>query len=183
MDLSYDASVQLQTDDLILRPLRYSDADGIFSNIANDREVLRYYIMNYAPVRSQFSLERTVDFFCSSKRYGFAIVEKSSGDVIGMIQQCSSADEVFRTTEIGYALGKRYWNRGYMTQALNAVIEFLFSKGIHKIVCSHIVENAASGRVMQKCGMLPEEGTRKEELFYNGRYCDLKVYYKINPNE
>ena len=183
MDITYDASARLETRNLILRAMRYSDADGIFTNIANDREVLRYYIMNYAPSRSDFSLDRTVDFFNSSKRYGFSIVEKSSGEVIGMIHQCSSADEIFRTTEIGYALGRRYWNRGYMTEALDAVINFLFSKGIHKIVCSHIVENAASGRVMQKCGMTPEDGIRKEELFYNGRYCDLKVYYKLNPNE
>lgn len=182
MDTSFDASVRLDTPHLTLRNLRYSDANGIFRNIANDRDVLRYYIMNYSDDRSSFSLEGTVDYFARSKRYGFAIVEKDSGEVIGMIHQCSSADEVFRTTEIGYALGKRYWNRGYMTEALGAVIDFLFSKGIHKVICTHIVENTASGRVMQKCGMIPEEGIRKEELFYGGSYRDLKVYYKLNSD-
>ena len=183
MDLTYDASVRLETPSLILRPLRYSDADGIYQNIAHDKDVLRYYIMNYAPSRSGFSIDRIVDYYASTKRYGFAIIERSSGEVIGMIHQCSSADEVFRTTEIGYALGKKYWNRGYMTEALSAVIDFLFSRGIHKIVCSHILENTASGRVMQKCGMIPEDGIRKEELFYGGKYCDLKFYYKLNPVE
>jgi hypothetical protein len=35
---------------------------------------------------------------------------------------------------------------------------------------------------MQKCGMTPEEGLRKDELFYGGSYRDIKAYYKINPN-
>ena len=182
MDASYDASARLDTPHLTLRALRYSDADAIFRNIANDRDVLRYYIMKYTDDRASFSLESTVDFFARTRRYGFAIVEKESGEVIGMIHQCSSADDIFRTTEVGYALGRRYWNRGYMTEALSAVIDFLFSKGIHKVVCTHIAENAASGRVMQKCGMTPEEGLRKDELFYGGSYRDIKAYYKINPN-
>ena len=138
--------------------------------------------MNYAESAADFSLERTVDYFSQTKRYAFAVVERASGDVIGMIHQCSSADSIFRTTEVGYAIGKKYWNRGYMTQALGAVIDFLFSKGIHKIICSHITENAASGRVMQKCGMTPEDGVRRDELFYGGRYRDIKVYYILNPN-
>jgi ribosomal-protein-alanine N-acetyltransferase len=67
-----------------------------------------------------------------------------------------------------------------MTEALDAFIDFLFSTGIHKVICMHILENKASGRVMQKCGMIPEDGIRREELYYNGKYCDLKAYYKLN---
>lgn len=177
---NYDASIVLQTENLTLRTLRYSDREAVFRNIANDKDVLRYYVMNYVDSLEKFSLERTVDYFIDRKRYAFAIILKLTDEVIGMIHQCNSADDVFRTTEIGYALGKQYWNHGYMTEALDAVITFLFSIGIHKVFCTHIVENAASGRVMQKCGMTAEEGIRPEELFYNGKYHDLKAYYKIN---
>jgi len=180
-NVSFDASAHITTERLLLRPLRYSDSEAVFSLIAHDRDVLKYYVMQYSESIESFSLERTVDFFSRTKRYAFAIDLIDSGKTIGIIHQCSSADDVFRNTEIGYALGKKYWNHGYMTEALDAFINFLFEKNIHKITCSHIVENTASGRVMQKCGMIPEDGVRREELFYNGRYCDIKIYYKLNP--
>ncbi len=181
MIMNYEADIRIETKRLILRTLRNSDSDEVFRKIANDHDVLKYYVMEYSDSIEGYSINRIVDSFHRSKRYALAIELKKSNEFIGMIHQCSSADPIFQTTEIGYVLGKEYWNKGYMTEALDSFISFLFSKGIHKVFCTHIIENTASGRVMQKCGMIPEEGTRKEELFYNGRYCDLKAYYKINP--
>ncbi len=180
MLMNYEANTNLETERLILRSLRYSDSKDVFHKIANDHEVLKYYVMEYCDSLDEFSIDKIVDSFHRSKRYAFAIELKENSEFIGMIHQCSSADQVFQTTEIGYVLGREYWNKGYMTEALDSFISFLFSQGIHKVFCTHIIENIASGRVMQKCGMIPEEGTRKEELFYNGKYCDLKAYYKIN---
>lgn len=51
-------------------------------------------------------------------------------------------------------MGKRWWHRGIMTEALGAVIEFLFQRvGVERIVARHDVNNPHSGGVMRKCGM------------------------------
>ena len=51
---------------------------------------------------------------------------------------------------IGYVIGEKYWNQGYMSEAFEAVIEFLFTQTpITKLRSIHHLENIASGRVMQ----------------------------------
>lgn len=64
---------------------------------------------------------------------------------------------------LGYWIGLPYWGRGYATAAARAVIALAFSLlDIDKLTASHLARNAASGRVMEKCGMrLLSTGTRE----------------------
>ena len=56
--------------------------------------------------------------------------------------------------EIGFKLKRDYWNKGITTEALSAVMNFLFNEvGMHRITAKHDIENPASGIVLQKCGM------------------------------
>ena len=59
---------------------------------------------------------------------------------------------------------------------------FLFETGVHKVVACHIVENTASGRVMEKCGM-KYEGRKIDDIFHRGRYNDTLNYYIINEGD
>ncbi len=78
--------------------------------------------------------------------------------------------------EIGYALSRRYWGEGYMSEAVNAVIEFGFREMLlNRIVARCEVNNIASARVMEKVGM-QLEGILRQQLFVKGRYWDLKIY-------
>ncbi|KAB7788499.1 GNAT family N-acetyltransferase [Bifidobacterium cebidarum] len=56
--------------------------------------------------------------------------------------------------ELGYWIGRPFWGKGYMPEALNAVLEYAFDT-LHKdaVWGGHYKENAQSGRVMEKCGM------------------------------
>ncbi len=176
----YEPGAVIETGRLLLRPLEKSDALAIFRMINHDREVLRYYVAPYMEYESEASVDGTVNSCRERGIYCFAVVLKEEGRVIGMLNQCSVPNEYFPAMELGYALGKDYWNRGYCTEAMKAVTEFLFTKGVHKITCCHITENTASGRVMQKCGM-KYEGIRKSELYYHGKYWDTANYYLLNP--
>lgn len=63
------------------------------------------------------------------------------------------AEEVFVCWEIGYNLGKRYWGKGYTTEAMRKVMDFaVTSLGITEIVGRYAKENPASGNVMKKLG-------------------------------
>ena len=93
--------------------------------------------------------------------FTFCIIEKESEEIIGAI----GIDEVTKDDasgnrivvegekEIGYWLGYSYWNKGYMTEALKAVIDYCFDElKLSKLHCGNYAFNAASGRVQEKCG-------------------------------
>ena len=82
----------------------------------------------------------------------------------------------FPNVEIGYALGRAYWNQGYMTEALTEVIRYSFENlRLHRVEAQHEVDNGASGAVMRKCGM-KKEGTLRGRLYNKGKYVDVDLY-------
>ena len=178
----FDPNITIETERLFLRFMNADDTHAIFVNINNDNEVLQYFIDKYLEDEKEMTLDRTVKFCLDNQRYMFAIELKDTHEVIGMIHQCSGASPVFNSTEIGYAIGRKYWNKGYVTEALKAVIPFMFSLGIHKVVVSHLVGNNASKRVIEKCGLI-YEGRRIEEIHYHEQYYDVDYYYLLNPNK
>ena len=178
----FDPNVVIETNRLVLRAMKISDTHAIFLNINNDKEVLKYFVDRYVEKESDMVLDKVIKYCLDNQRYFFAIELKDTREVIGMILQCSGASPVFNTTEIGYAIGRQYWNNGYATEALKAMIDFIFSRGIHKVVVSHIIGNDASKRVIQKCGLI-HEGIRKEDIYYHEQYFDVDYYYLLNQNK
>lgn len=178
----FNQNIVLETKDLYLRYLTLDDKQAIFNNINNDKEVLKYYVTNYADNIEDFDFERMLNSFIETQKYIFAIVLKQNNEVIGNILQCNNPFELMNSVELGYAIGKKYWNKGYMSQALKAMIDFMFKNGVHKVWSCHIEDNIASGVVMKKCGMI-FEGVRKDDLYYHDKYWDTLVYYIINGEE
>lgn len=178
----FNQNIVLETKDLYLRYLALDDKQAIFNNINNDKEVLKYYVTNYADNIEDFYFERMLNSFIETQKYIFAIVLKQNNEVIGNILQCNNPFELMNSVELGYAIGKKYWNKGYMSQALKAMIDFMFKNGVHKVWSCHIEDNIASGVVMKKCGMI-FEGVRKDDLYYHDKYWDTLVYYIINGEE
>ena len=177
--MAFEANIKLETDRLILRYMREEDTHDIFININHDKDVLKYFIDKYVEDEKDMTLERTIEYCLSNHRYLFAIELKDTHEVIGIILQCSTPDRIFASSEIGFAIGKKHWNKGYVTEAFREIISFLFNEGVHKIIASHIVGNNASKRVMEKCHMI-YEGRRKDEIYYHEKYHDVDYYYLIN---
>ena len=81
-----------------------------------------------------------------------------------------------RSGEVGYSLSRAHWNRGYMTEALKAVIDFGFEVLLlNRIEAQHETANPASGRVMAKAGM-QKEGVLRSRIFNKGKYVDVALY-------
>ena len=178
----FDPNITIETERLFLRFMSVNDTHAIFVNINNDKEVLQYFIDKYLEDEKEMTLDRTVKFCLDNQRYMFAIELKETHEVIGMILQCSTPDRYFNSSEIGYAIGKKYWNNGYATEAMRAMIDFVFSLGVNKIIASHIIDNRASKRVIEKCGLI-YEGRRIEDIFYHEQYHDVDYYYLLNPRK
>ena len=89
----------------------------------------------------------------------YAIIEKSSGKIIGDISinpvYDSDKNVIEDQKEIGFWLGYPYWNQGYMSEALKGTVEYCFSDpGISRLWCEYFSDNPASGRVQRKCGFI-----------------------------
>ena len=78
--------------------------------------------------------------------------------------------------EIGYCIGRPWWNRGITSEALIAVINFMFDQvGANRVQAKHDVNNPHSGLVMKKCGM-KYEGTLRSAAVNNQGVCDVSIY-------
>ena len=83
---------------------------------------------------------------------------------------------------IGYCLGRSFWHKGIMSEALQTVIDFMFTVvEANRIESRHDPRNPNSGGVMKKCGM-KYEGTMRSADWNNQGICDA-CYYSILRNE
>jgi 8-oxo-dGTP pyrophosphatase MutT (NUDIX family) len=78
--------------------------------------------------------------------------------------------------EIGYCIGRNWWHRGYVSEAVRALIRFFFEEvGVGRICARHDPRNPNSGAVMRKCGLV-YEGTLRRSDRNNQGICDEAVY-------
>ena len=108
-------------------------------------------------------------------RYVFAV--RLDDRLIGMI---NDTDISGREVEIGYAFSPRYHNRGYASEAARATIDYLFSVGFDRVVAGAFAGNAASFRVMEKCGM--HKIDKVDKIEYRGTVHDC-FYYVIDKEK
>ncbi|MEM7537668.1 MAG: GNAT family N-acetyltransferase [Chloroflexota bacterium] len=86
--------------------------------------------------------------------YNFAIVQQYSNKTIGWIGWGRPSDLSKGDYDFGYALHPAYWGRGYMSEALQAAINYMSdSLGATCVFGECNVDNQASARVMEKAGM------------------------------
>lgn len=166
----------LKTGRLLLRPVCRKDAEDIFS-YASDPEVARYVL--WEPHRSLSETRAYIRSIRSLYRQGlpssWAVVLRDSGRVIGTIGFMWYSD-INAAAEVGYSFSRSEWNRGYATEALNAVIRSAFSSlPLNRLEAQHDLRNPASGRVMVKCGMA-REGILRQRILNKGEYIDVVLY-------
>ena len=112
--------------------------------------------------------------------YQWAMELKEIGQPIGSVSVVRQ-DDCVAGAEIGYCMGRAWWHRGIMSEAVAAIIGFLFTEvGCNRIEARHDPNNPHSGGVMKKCGMRYKETTYGTDRNNQG-ICDC-VYYAIkNP--
>ena len=166
----------LETPSLVLRPVRLSDAADIYAYAA-DPEVARYVLWDaHRSIRDTRSYIRYIrSLYRAGAPSSWAIVLRETGCVIGTIGFMWASSEN-RSAEVGYSLSRRYWNRGFATEALSAVLSSAFhTLNFHRIEAQHDARNPASGRVMEKCG-LRREGLLRSRLRNKGEFIDVVLY-------
>ena len=175
--LTHKGTQTIETSRLILRRAVRDDAEAMFRNWASDPEVTKYLTWpTYEKVETAYQiLDLWTSEYEKPNYYQWMIVLKALGEPIGSISVVRQNDRV-EEAEIGYCIGSRWWHRGFMTEALSAVIEYLFTEvGMNRVAARHDPNNPHSGGVMRKCGM-KYEGTHRACDRNNQGICDAAQY-------
>ena len=161
----------IHTKNLILRPCKEGDAEAMYENWTCDARVAEH--CRWHPHENVEATENLLKMYLTAE-YCWAITLKEQDEPIGCI------DVVDRNgtdvCEIGYVLSYKQWGKGIMTEAVSAVIEELFHSGFHTIGAFHNMDNPASGRVLEKCGMVYVCNRMEQKKFDSDERCEVKCY-------
>lgn len=182
--MNHCGTQRLETGRLILRRYVNADAAAMYKNWASDQEVTRFLTWPTHPNQevSGRVIEDWVNQYSDDSYYHWAIVLKNNGEEpIGDIAVVSLKENV-SMAHVGYCIGRNWWHQGITSEALKAVMEFLFDVvDVNRIEARHDPRNPNSGKVMEKCGM-KYEGTLHSSDWNNQGICDA-CYYALLKSE
>jgi ribosomal-protein-alanine N-acetyltransferase len=156
--------LRLEGERALLRWPRSSDAEGVFS-YAGDPEVSRF--MDWSAHQSVEESRRFLASLQRSRMIGreaaFAVVEKSSDEMVGICSLVSSSDRSL--SELGYALRRSAWGEGFMTEAVSLICPWAFRYlGLREIFAEVHPNNRGSQRVLEKNGFVRQAEPVKRRI-------------------
>lgn len=112
----------------------------------------------------------------SAKPFCFHWVITADGQVVGRIRGWE-VNPYNGYVQLGYDIGAEFRCRGYMTEAVQAVVRYLLTEAdAHRVYCSVRESNPASCRVCEKNGMRHEGTLRQHYARQDGGYDDVRIY-------
>ena len=167
----------IETQRLILRPFILNDAEGI-QELAGNYNVAKSTLNIPHPYKDGMAEEwisTQTPAWEEKSSITYAIFLKKNNQLMGAI---SLVDIKGTEGDIGYWIGEPYWNQGYCTEATKVFLNFCFERlKLSRIEAEHLVSNPASGKVMQKAGMVYK--TNKDIEDRDGLKAEVIVYERI----
>lgn len=176
-------NIRIETDRLILRAWRETDVEDFYEYAKVDGVG---QMAGWSPHKDIEESKKILSFFIRDKKT-FALELKESGKVIGSLgleerDGEPSVPEGSMGREIGYAIGKDYWGRGLVPEAVKAVIDYCFKElDFDWLTCGHFIWNDQSRRVVEKCGF-----QYVKDVIHHTRFGTeelTKLYYLENVNK
>lgn len=170
----------IETNRLILRRFTTEDTSLMYKNWASDLEVTKY--LTWEAHKDEKTTLEIIKIWQKQYEnlnyYHWVITLKDyHKEPVGAIG-VNFFDEKVAMAHVGYCLGKKFWHQGIMSEALEAVINFLFDNvDVNRIESRFDPRNIYSGKVMKKCHM-QYEGTHRQADRNNQGICDA-AYYAI----
>jgi len=169
----------LETEQLLLRGLQASDADGPYHKWMNDAEITQYLESRYVP-HSPEDLRRFIDRKGDEKNLFLALCLKNQGTHIGNIK-LGPIDFIHRRADIGILIGDRaQWGKGLATEAISALSGFAFNElNLHKLTAGCYTPNIGSAKAFERAGFT-REAVLKNHNFSGGQWIDCILLAKFN---
>lgn len=169
-------SIQLKTQRIILRPFVMDDAKN-FSNLLKDKEVAATTLMLPYPCdpdKANEIIERYIEEGKLKKSMHWAIIDFKSNEFMGGIRLV--LNPLFNSAELGFWLGKKFWDKGFTFEASEKIIGFGFVElKLNRIEAHSMVENIASVKLLKKLGF-KQEGLHRELVMKWDEYKDVKTF-------
>ncbi|MBM7660335.1 ribosomal-protein-alanine N-acetyltransferase [Bacillus mesophilus] len=172
----------LHSERLTLRPISEEDAEHIYEYFSDD-EVTQFY-----GIDSFTSLEQAIQLvtqfqkgYEEKKAVRWGIALSDTNQLIGSIG-FHNMNHHHKRVEIGYEITKLEWGKGFVTEALKAVISYAFDQTeIHRIGATVRGENIPSQQVLTKLGFA-QEGVLRDYQFSRGVFYDLIMFSLVRHN-
>lgn len=169
----------LYTERLILRSFTLEDAADV-QRLASDPDVASTTDAIEHPYQDGTAeewLQGCHEWFEDGERINFAVALKTDGTLIGTVALVLRIHLPYKDAELGYWIGKPYWNCGYATEAAKAVVAYGFHEhDIESVYAYYFKRNPASGRVLEKIGMHYAEYIPKDPKRY---FFEDTIRYRI----
>lgn len=166
----------LETERLVLRQLKQEDSRDIFHYFSLDEVTKFYDLESFTNIKQAEELiHRWNQRFERNQGIRWGITLKSESRVIGTCGFHGWMKNHYKA-EIGYELTPEYWRKGFMTEAIQMILEFGFNNfGLNRIEAFVEPANVNSRKVLEKIG-LREEGILKEHFYWRNRFVDTAIY-------
>ncbi|WP_236570545.1 GNAT family N-acetyltransferase [Paenibacillus sp. An7] len=170
MDPIFDSFPILKSDILVLKKVEEEHVDELFEIYSND-VIFRY--CGILPRHNKDTVRKMVGYFerdfNKQTRVKWGIFAEDQPDrLIGIIEVFDLNHKVNMAT-MGYFLAEAYWGRGYATEAVRLVLEFLFLRaGINRVQADVMPQNEVSKKVLLKNGFM-KEGTLRQAAIWSGK--------------
>ena len=166
---------RLETERLILREFRESDAEDLYE-YARDPEVGPN--AGWKPHESLDESRDVLKYFIEGGK-DWAIEDKATHKVIGTIGLYKCKREGYKSDhELGYALSRAYWGRGIMTEAASAIVDYAFAHGVKTLLVAHFDFNDRSRRVIEKLGFSKVGHIENSYTRYDGKVLSETIYIR-----
>jgi len=168
--------ITLNTGRLLLRPLGADDAPALLA-IFSDPAVMRYWSTPPWDSKDKAHAEITHDLkeMANGKYLRLGIERTQDRTLIGNCTLFSIVAHC-RRAEVGYALSSSAWGRGYMNEALHALLNWGFSQlGLNRVEADIDPRNKASAKILERLGF-QKEGCLRERWIVDGEISDTALY-------
>lgn len=180
LTINFTPFPHLTTERLNFRQLLPEDETEIFKLRSDER------VNKFLTRKRNTTLEESRAFIAiinrnisNNESVYWAITQKNNNKLIGTICIWNIQPEDYRA-EIGYELSPDFWGKGFMKEAIPAIIEYAFKTlGLHSLVGDLNPNNAQSVTLLEQNGFV-REGLFKESIFFNGKFSDRAVYSLLN---
>ncbi|BDH45432.1 N-acetyltransferase [Salmonella enterica subsp. enterica serovar Choleraesuis] len=172
-----NSPLKLCGPDITLRPVMIEDSVAI-QRYRQLEQVARYQswtTFDTAAAERLVSAQQGLEVDTPDSWYQLVIVDNNSGELAGDLVMHFLADDP-RQAEVGFNLSPEYQDRGYATQALGCVLDYLFRElAKHRVTALTDADNLAAARLLERSGFR-REGHFIENIWFKGRYGSEYLY-------
>ncbi len=167
---------ELETKRLVLRRFSIADATAHYELRSNE-EAMEF--MDRPPCESKEAalkdIKETHQNFRDKKGIWWVLADKRNNKFIGYVG-FKDINQKDKSAEIGYVLHPDYWASGWMTEAIAAVLNFMFEElNLHRVVGNINPKNEASRGILKKIGF-QKEAYFRQDYYFNGEFLDSEIY-------